>query len=170
MRRLMSCVSILIISCDGGSDDGGTNGGSAEINSSGLTYSAKRDFSEKEAKRLPSRRESRHPQVSPGWSSSGIWSVWSIQPAANDIFPLAESVLWKRCSSFEKTGKRAKDFKEFIRLAGMNHVRTAPYYPQSNAKKERWHHTLKSECIRPGMLLLLEAARTVVGKYPSLQC
>lgn len=25
----------------------------------------------------------------------------------------------------------AKDFKEFIRLSGMTHVRTSPYYPQS---------------------------------------
>ena len=24
----------------------------------------------------------------------------------------------------------AKDFKEFIRLSGMTHVRTSPYYPQ----------------------------------------
>ena len=28
----------------------------------------------------------------------------------------------------------AKDFKAFIRLAGMTHVRTSPYYPQSNGK------------------------------------
>jgi transposase InsO family protein len=28
----------------------------------------------------------------------------------------------------------AKDFKEFVRLAGMTHVRTSPYYPQSNGK------------------------------------
>lgn len=28
----------------------------------------------------------------------------------------------------------AKDFKEFIRLAGMTHVRTSPFYPQSNGK------------------------------------
>jgi len=27
----------------------------------------------------------------------------------------------------------AKDFKEFIRISGMTHVRTAPYYPQSKA-------------------------------------
>ena len=59
----------------------------------------------------------------------------------------------------------AKDFKEFIRVVGMNHVRTSPYYPQSNGKIERWHHTLKSECIRPGVLLSLEDARTVVGRY-----
>jgi putative transposase len=32
----------------------------------------------------------------------------------------------------------AKDFKEFIRICGMTHVRTSPYYPQSNGKIERW--------------------------------
>lgn len=42
----------------------------------------------------------------------------------------------------------AKDFKTFIRLCGMTHVRTSPYYPQSNGKIERWHKSLKSECIR----------------------
>jgi putative transposase len=44
----------------------------------------------------------------------------------------------------------ARDFKEFIRISGMTHVRTSPYYPQSNGKIERWHKSLKSECIRPG--------------------
>ena len=42
----------------------------------------------------------------------------------------------------------AKDFKEFIRIAGMTHVRTSPYYPQSNGKIERWHKTIKGDCIR----------------------
>lgn len=32
----------------------------------------------------------------------------------------------------------SRDFKQFIRLAGMDHVRTSPYYPQSNGKIERW--------------------------------
>jgi len=41
----------------------------------------------------------------------------------------------------------ARDFKTFIRLCGMTHVRTSPYYPQSNGKIERWHKSLKSECI-----------------------
>lgn len=59
----------------------------------------------------------------------------------------------------------AKDFKEFIRVAGMKHVRTSPYYPQSNGKIERWHRTIKSECIRPGVILSLDDAREVVGKY-----
>lgn len=43
----------------------------------------------------------------------------------------------------------AKDFKSFIRMSGMDHVRTSPYYPQSNGKIERWHRELKSQCIRP---------------------
>ena len=59
----------------------------------------------------------------------------------------------------------AKDFKEFIRISGMTHVRTSPYYPQSNGKIERWHGTLKRECIRPGVLLSLNDARQVVKKY-----
>lgn len=59
----------------------------------------------------------------------------------------------------------AKDFKEFIRIAGMTHVRTSPYYPQSNGKIERWHKTIKTECIRPGVLLSLEDAREVIAGY-----
>jgi transposase InsO family protein len=42
----------------------------------------------------------------------------------------------------------ARDFKEFIRISGMTHVRTSPYYPQSNGKLERYHKTIKSTCIR----------------------
>ena len=61
----------------------------------------------------------------------------------------------------------AKDFKEFIRIAGMSHVRTSPYYPQSNGKIERFHRSLKSECIRKGALLSLEDAREVVADFIS---
>lgn len=59
----------------------------------------------------------------------------------------------------------AKDFKEFIRICGMTHVRTSPYYPQSNGKLERWHKSLKSECIRPGTPLSLDDARRLVAGY-----
>lgn len=37
----------------------------------------------------------------------------------------------------------ARDFKTFIRESGMEHVRTSPYYPQSNGKKEGYWRTLK---------------------------
>lgn len=59
----------------------------------------------------------------------------------------------------------AKDFKEFIRLCGMTHVRTSPYYPQSNGKIERWHKSVKSACIRPGAPLGPDEARRLVGGY-----
>ncbi len=59
----------------------------------------------------------------------------------------------------------AKDFKEFIRISGMTHVRTSPYYPQSNGKLERWHKSLKSECIRPGVPLTPEDARRLIQRY-----
>jgi len=59
----------------------------------------------------------------------------------------------------------AKDFKQFIRLSGMTHVRTSPYYPQSNGKLERWHQSAKTECIRPQTPQSLEDARRIVTKY-----
>jgi len=49
--------------------------------------------------------------------------------------------------------------KEFIRISGMTHVRTSPFYPQSNGKIERWHKSLKRECIRPLTPLTLDDAR-----------
>ena len=59
----------------------------------------------------------------------------------------------------------ARDFKEFIRISGMTHVRTAPYYPQSNGKLERWNGTIKSECIRPGVPLSLDDAKRLIEQY-----
>ncbi len=59
----------------------------------------------------------------------------------------------------------ARDFKEFIRISGMTHVRTSPYYPQSNGKLERWHKSLKRECIRERTPLSLEDAKRLIQQY-----
>jgi putative transposase len=59
----------------------------------------------------------------------------------------------------------AKDFKTFIRLTGITHVRTSPYYPQSNGKIERWHATLKNEHFRAKSPQNLEEARKVVDDF-----
>jgi putative transposase len=59
----------------------------------------------------------------------------------------------------------ARDFKEFIRLCGMTHVKTSPYYPQSNGKIERFHRTIKGDCIRTETPLTLEDAQRIVARY-----
>src|ERR1700730_12016037 len=48
---------------------------------------------------------------------------------------------------------------------GLTHVRTSPYYPQSNGKIERWRKSLKGECILPGTPLSLDDARRLVEGY-----
>jgi transposase InsO family protein len=59
----------------------------------------------------------------------------------------------------------ARDFKEFIRISGMTHVRTSPFYPQSNGKLERWHKSLKRECIRPLTPLTLDDGLRLIETY-----
>ncbi len=59
----------------------------------------------------------------------------------------------------------SRGFKEFIRISGMTHVRTSPYYPQSNGKQERWFGTLKQECIRPKTPVDLLDSRQIVEAY-----
>src|SRR4029077_8721803 len=59
----------------------------------------------------------------------------------------------------------ARDFKEFIRITGLTHVRTSPYYPQSNGKIELWHKSLKANCIRPGIPLSLQDARRLASGF-----
>ena len=59
----------------------------------------------------------------------------------------------------------SRDFKQFIRLMGLTHVRTSPYYPQSNGKLERWHGSIKRECIRPACPGTLDEALRLVASY-----
>jgi len=59
----------------------------------------------------------------------------------------------------------AKDFKEFIRISGMSHVKISPYYPQSNGKIERWHKTFKSDAFRPAQPNNPEEARRVAERF-----
>jgi transposase InsO family protein len=59
----------------------------------------------------------------------------------------------------------SKEFKEFIRYCGFTHVRTSPYYPQSNGKLERFHGTIKGEEIRKRGYLSLADAREHIRRY-----
>lgn len=59
----------------------------------------------------------------------------------------------------------SRDFKEFIRVVGLTHVRTSPHYPQSNGKKERWYGSLKRECLRPACPATVDEARRRMTSY-----
>lgn len=80
---------------------------------------------------------------------------------AREIFPEARP----RIISDNGPQFIARDFKEFIRLSGMTHVRTSPYYPQSNGKLERYHKTIKGTCLRVKTPLSLEEARRIVAEF-----
>lgn len=80
---------------------------------------------------------------------------------AQEKFPLASP----RIISDNGPQFIAKDFKEFIRVCGMTHVRTSPYYPQSNGKIERWHREYKETVIRPSQPRSLEEARDMTGEW-----
>jgi len=59
----------------------------------------------------------------------------------------------------------AKDFKKFIRYAGLVHTFTSVGYPQSNGKIERLFRTLKTDCIRRQSFLSPEDARNQLMEY-----
>jgi transposase InsO family protein len=59
----------------------------------------------------------------------------------------------------------AKDFKSFVRIAGLTHVRISPYYPQSNGKLERWNRTVKTEGLRLTPPRDVTEARAIVDKF-----
>jgi transposase InsO family protein len=58
----------------------------------------------------------------------------------------------------------AKDFKEFIRVGGMTHVKPSPYDPQSNGTSERCHRTIKGDGRRTETPRSLADARRRVAR------
>ena len=89
------------------------------------------------------------------------WEIEVIVQVARERFPGATP----RIISDNGPQFVAKEFKSFVRTCGMTHVRTSPFYPQSNGKIERFHKTIKSECIRPTPPLSLDDAKRSVTEY-----
>ena len=58
-----------------------------------------------------------------------------------------------------------REFQKFIAIHGLTHVTTSPYYPQSNGKLERFHGSIKTECIRRKALSGLDHAKSVITEY-----
>jgi putative transposase len=58
-----------------------------------------------------------------------------------------------------------KEFRKFIAFHGLTHARTSPNYPQSNGKIERFHGSIKGECVKRKALTSKEQAEAVIGAY-----
>jgi putative transposase len=99
--------------------------------------------------------------------------AWDIRESMKEID--IEVVLQKARESFPDARPRiisdngsayiSKEFKNFIKISGMTHVKTSPFYPQSNGKMERFNGTLKVEAIRPNTPVSLDDAKTIVSKF-----
>ena len=59
----------------------------------------------------------------------------------------------------------ASEFKAYLRERDISHSRARPRHPQSNGKIERFHKSLKVECIRRKAMGSLEEARILINKY-----
>lgn len=59
----------------------------------------------------------------------------------------------------------SKDFKEYIRICSMTHVKTSPFYPQSNGKLEALNKTAKKEVIRPSNPRTLNEAKSKMSAW-----
>lgn len=57
------------------------------------------------------------------------------------------------------------DFKSYLRLRQITHSRIKAGHPQSNGKIERFHQSLKSECVRVKGCCTLEEASTLISQY-----
>ena len=59
----------------------------------------------------------------------------------------------------------SKDFAQYIKQVGLQHIRTSIAYPQSNGKIERYHRTIHQECLTTSSLIDLDDARKQIAEY-----
>lgn len=59
----------------------------------------------------------------------------------------------------------SKDFAEYLKIVGLQHIRTSIAYPQSNGKIERYHRTVHEECLMKKSLINLADARKQIADY-----
>ncbi len=81
---------------------------------------------------------------------------------AREKYPEAKGV---RIISDNGSQYTSREFASYMVLCGMTHVRTSPYYPQSNGKQERFHQSLKVEGIYPNSPVSKADAERIIGVY-----
>lgn len=59
----------------------------------------------------------------------------------------------------------SKDFQTFLKEAWLQHIRTSIAYPRSNGKIERFHRSVRGECLQQQSLIDLDDARQQIARY-----
>ena len=59
----------------------------------------------------------------------------------------------------------SKDFAAFLKLSGLQHIRTSVAYPQSNGKIERFHRSISEEHLRKQSFINLDDAKRQISMY-----
>ncbi len=59
----------------------------------------------------------------------------------------------------------SKDFSEYLRSAGLTHIKTSIRYPQSNGKIEKFHSTINQECLTRYSFIDLDDAKKQIQKF-----
>jgi transposase InsO family protein len=59
----------------------------------------------------------------------------------------------------------SRDFAEYLKEVGLQHIRTSIAYPQSNGKIERYHRTVHEECLATKSLINLNDARKQIADF-----
>jgi transposase InsO family protein len=59
----------------------------------------------------------------------------------------------------------SKDFAQYLKQVGLQHIRTSVAYPQSNGKIERYHRTIHQDCLMKTSLINLDDARKQIASY-----
>jgi putative transposase len=59
----------------------------------------------------------------------------------------------------------SKDFAEYLKLLGLQHILTSIAYPQCNEKIERYHRTLQQKCLQKKSFINLDYARKQIAKF-----
>ncbi|MBS1551397.1 MAG: DDE-type integrase/transposase/recombinase [Bacteroidetes bacterium] len=58
-----------------------------------------------------------------------------------------------------------KDFAQYMKFAGLQHIKTSIAYPQGNGKIERYHRTAGEECLSKSSFIDLEDARKQIAEF-----
>ena len=76
-----------------------------------------------------------------------------------------QGIVVERVLTDNGSAYRSRPFARVMRPAGLRHIRTRPYRPQTNGKVERWIRTVLSECLYLEVFASSEQRRRALERF-----